>query len=409
MDKPSLLSLYSTNEKLKRATRKKREEEDEEIKYTTKPFPQWKLSLPIVGQDFTFYMDVMFLTNFTTEGGEETPRKTKGIDIKQADDLHPNYIGFAPDYTCALVIIEGTTRRAWAFPLHTKNAKEILLAFKLFLADIDMKISKLISDSGSEYSEIKKYNNQRKLFHYFQVNASQNMHTTLSRVDRFIRTLREILKGYYNMASNPDWVSVLKLIVDRYNRTFHSSLFLKDPKKGNKKIFYTPEQVWRNPELRRRIKIKDYMAKYKNYRILDRDFKEGTVVRYRVLPGQMKYGKSSGFLSLHTAIIRKRIGNSFKIQLKSRFDKKENEFTGTQIIVPARDLCLESKISSPTPQSKYNIYNLLHNEEIKPTKPSLPSPSPPPPPSTSSPQQKYKTRSGRIIKQNKYSDYFYDN
>ena len=104
----------------------------------------------------------------------------------------------------------------------------------------------------------------------------------------------------------------------RYNNTPHSSLFLRDPDNRNRKIFYTPQQVWKNPELRRRIKIKDYLAKYKNYEYIDRNFKVGTLVRYRVLPGQMKNRQSKGFLSQYAGIIREKVGNSFKVQLKTK-------------------------------------------------------------------------------------------
>ena len=330
--------------------------------YITKPFPQTNFSLPIVSQDFTYYMDLMFITTLSEENINKLKmRKTRGVNIRMPDYEHlDNYNNFAPDYTAALVLIECTTRKAWAFPLHTKNGKEVLFAFKLFLGDIDMRISKLISDSGREFNEIKRYNNQKRLFHYFQVNASQNMHTTLSRIDRFIRTLRQMIRDYYNRARNPNWVPMIKRFVDRYNRTQHSSLFLKDPDRGNRKIFYTPEQVWRSSELRRRIKIKDYLSKCKNYAKMDRLFKPGRIVRYRVRPGQMKNIKTNGFLSQYTAIIRRRVGNSFEIQMK-RFDDGRNDFTGAVIIVPARDLFLEKRVKPI--RSKYSIDDMLNDSD----------------------------------------------
>lgn len=389
-------------------------------KYLTKLFPPTNISLPIIGQDFTFYMDVMYITSLTVENDTNmAQRKTRGENIREFDNLHYNYHGSPPEYSCALVLIESTSRWVWAYPLHSKNAKEILFVFKKFLKAINMKISKLISDSGKEYNEIKRYNNTKHLFHYYQANASQNMHTTLSRVDRVIRTLREIIKSYYNIAKYPNWVPVLDIIVKRYNRTFHSSLFLKDPTKNKLKIFYTPEQVWKNPELRRRIKIKDYLAKYKNYQKIDKLFTVGTIVRYRVLPGQMKYGKKSGYISANPAIIRERIGNSFRIQLKTMFDGKD-EFTGSIITVPARDLCLDENIQ-PT-RSRYNIENLLHLP--RPDDPFEPSdsdnddePEPPPapaaPPAPRAPPRKkpavqYKTRSGRIPKSTRDPNFLYD-
>ena len=212
--------------------------------YLTERFPDKQhKDLPIIVQDFTYYMDIMFLNNLVEENRTKMrQRVSRGINIREEDEVHQRF-GYAPAYSCALIIIEGTTRKAWAFPLHTKDAREVLFAFKIFLSDIDMRIAKLISDSGKEYNQIKTYNEAYNLFHYFQANASQNMHTTLSRVDRFIRTLREMIKQYYRQARNPSWVLVLKLLVDRYNNTPHSSLFLRDPRNNNRKIFYTPQQV----------------------------------------------------------------------------------------------------------------------------------------------------------------------
>lgn len=387
--------------------------------YVTRPFPETNLSFPIVSQDFTFYMDIMLITALSNENINELKiRKTRGVNIRVDDENHLDALNnFAPEYTGALVLIESTTRKAWVFPLHTKNGREVLFAFKLFLCNIDMRISKLISDSGREYNEIKKYNERKRLFHYFQANASQNMHTTLSRVDRFIRTLRQMIRDYYNRARNPNWVAVIKRLVARYNETQHSSLFLRDPDRGGKKIFYTPNQVWHSPELRRRIKIKDYLAKYKSYQKIDRIFKVGTVVRYRVMPGKMKDMKSNGFLSQYTAIIRKRVGNSFEIQMKSYGDRRD-EFTGSVITIPARDLYLERSVKPV--RSKYSIDDMMHGGDDSdgsedesdsddggapappvPAAPPVPPPVPPPAPA------ERRSRSGRLIRERRDSDFVY--
>lgn len=332
--------------------------------YLTERFPDKQhKDLPIIVQDFTYYMDIMFLNNLVEENRTKMrQRVSRGINIREEDEVHQRF-GYAPAYSCALIIIEGTTRKAWAFPLHTKDAKEVLFAFKIFLSNIDMKIAKLISDKGKEYSQIKAYNEAYNLFHYFQVIASQNMHTTLSRVDRFIRTLREMIKQYYRQARNPNWVMVLKLLVERYNNTPHSSLFLRDPRNNNRKIFYTPQQVWKNPELRRRIKLKDYLAKYKNYKRLDRDLRVGTLVRYRVLPKTMKSRNQKGYLSQYVAIITQKMGNSYEIQLKTNDDIIDDEndhvnthFSGDRVTVPARDLI---PYKERRENSKYNFGDLF--------------------------------------------------
>ena len=391
----SLARIGNANERVQARVRKPASVYED---YLTERFPDKQhKDLPIIVQDFTYYMDIMFLNNLVEENRTKMrQRVSRGINIREEDEVHQRF-GYAPAYSCALVIIEGTTRKAWAFPLHTKDAREVLFAFKIFLSDIDMRIAKLISDSGKEYNQIKTYNEAYNLFHYFQANASQNMHTTLSRVDRFIRTLREMIKQYYRQARNPSWVMVLKLLVERYNNTPHSSLFLRDPRNNNRKIFYTPQQVWKNPELRRRIKLKDYLAKYKNYKRLDRDLRVGTLVRYRVLPKTMKSRNQKGYLSQYVAIITQKMGNSYEIQLKTNDDIIDDEndhvnthFSGDRVTVPARDLIPYEERRG---NSKYNFGELFidhppsddddnddnNDDDDPPPPPAVIHPPPPPP------------------------------
>ena len=211
---------------------------------------------------------------------------------------------------------------------------------------------------------------KNQLFHYFQANASQNRHTTLSRVDRVIRTLRGLIREYYSTVEDGNWNVMLKYIINLYNNTEHSSLFLRDPDNNNKKIFYTPEQVWNNPTLRRRIKIKDYLSKYKNYKYIDTFFLPGTEVYYRITSKQLKSINHKGYLSQYPAKIIQRIGNSFQIRLKNSDDKKmdakENNtshYSGPIVVVPERDLVLKENVKKY--KSKYNLkgmLNALHEE-----------------------------------------------
>ena len=159
-----------------------------------------------------------------------------------------------------------------------------------------------------------KYNKNKKLIRYWQANASQNNHTALSRVDRAIKTIRSLVNTYYVEYENADWVDAIDILIDTYNNTVHGSLYLKD-EQGHK-YSYTPNQVWSGSELRRKIKIKDYLEKYKNYRYYDNNFKPGDLVYYRLLPKQMKNKNHKGFLSIYPGKIICRVGNSYKIQLK---------------------------------------------------------------------------------------------
>ena len=126
-----------------------------------------------------------------------------------------------------LVLVETTSRKIFFYKLHSKDPREVLYCFKKFLEDVDGKIVRLISDKGEEYRLIKKYNQKNKLFRYWQVYASQNNHTALSRVDRAIRTIRMLIYKYYSEYKDADWTIMIDKLIEVYNNTKHESLFLK--------------------------------------------------------------------------------------------------------------------------------------------------------------------------------------
>ena len=149
----SLARIGSPNERAQARVRKPASVYDD---YLTERFPDRQhKDLPIIVQDFTYYMDIMFINVLVEENRTEMKKRvSRGINIREEDELHKRF-GYAPAYSCALIIIEGTTRKAWAFPLHTKDAREVLFAFKIFLSDIDMKIAKLISDKGRNITKLR--------------------------------------------------------------------------------------------------------------------------------------------------------------------------------------------------------------------------------------------------------------
>ena len=315
--------------------------------------------LPIVAEDYTYTMDIMFF-NFIIEENtlkeKISQRKTRG---KWLVKEHGQW-GDEPPVIGGLILVETISRKIFFYKLCSKDPREVLHAFKDFLYDVGGKVARIISDRGPEYSLIKKYNEKRKLFRYWQVNASQNHHTALSRVDRAIRTLKGIIATYYAEYRSADWEEVIYTLVRTYNNTIHKSLFLRDWLK--RKYKYTPEQVWNNQELRRKIKIKDYLEKYENYKYYDNNFHPGDIVFYRLLPKQAKNKNTKGYLSIYPAKIIRRIGNSYEIQLKGykakeheddeyiedvlvdQRNKNYNSFNGSKIVVPGRDIIPANKI-----------------------------------------------------------------
>lgn len=218
--------------------------------------------LPIVAPDFSYVMDIMFLGSLQVYNSDNNMLITKSINNAQ------NNCG----YNCILIFIDTTSRKIWLYPQKSKNSEETYKNFLLFYRAVNGKIARLLSDNDTAFAKIKKNN---RSFNYAQIVAEDN-HTTLSRVDRAIRTVRKIILDYATLPGNPynpaDWLGIIPVIMQDYNNRPHQSLWLYNTKKKgvhenkeHKKVYYTPNQVWINQKLRSRIRLRNYMKYADNY------------------------------------------------------------------------------------------------------------------------------------------------
>lgn len=295
------------------------------------PIPKKPLFLPIVARNFSYTMDVMYILGYQMQDDDIIPgsnAKTKSyyyrtyrkesdpkprianerkgeelMEEAEEHNIHNDIIG-------CLVFIETTSRKLWSYPLQTNKATDVFEAFLMFLRDINYNIVSLLSDSGLEYELIKQFNLKNHLFDYKQVNVSQGSHLPLSRIDRVIRTLRTLVNHYFRSYGRENWAVAMPLIVYAYNTTPHTSLVLIHPK-TKEKFYYTPEQVFTNPILMKRIRVKDFLLKKDNYRQLNKFKTDGeTPYHYRVVNSTKKEFRN-GFVSLNTITLKGRKGNSF--------------------------------------------------------------------------------------------------
>ena len=228
------------------------------IRRTKHPF------LPIVAPDYSYVMDLTDMQSLLIN-----KFRKKNVDYI-ADRVSEVYSTRAPSslndsYKYILTIIDTTSRKVWMYPLLSKKANVVYAAFQDFLKDIHGKIARLLSDNDTAFSQIRNHNN---FFTYCSVTASHNNHKTLGIIDRFTRTFREILYAVFTEdLENPSWYAVYKPIRDTYNDTKHGRLFLRGRDGNNHKIkfYYTPNQVWYNPRLRSRIRLRRYFDGVKSY------------------------------------------------------------------------------------------------------------------------------------------------
>lgn len=124
-------------------------------------------------------------------------------------------------YKYILCIIDVFSKYAWCVPLKNKTGPSILEAIKLVVDESDRSPEKIWVDQGGEF-----YNKG------FQDWANKNGITIYSTygdsksavVERFIRTLREMIMREFTATNSRNWVDILSSILDEYNNRKHKTI-----------------------------------------------------------------------------------------------------------------------------------------------------------------------------------------
>ena len=123
-------------------------------------------------------------------------------------------------YKFLMTVIDVFSRKAWALPLKNKRAETILKAFK----SLKVTPKNLWVDKGSEY-----YNN---LLKKFNKDNSINMYSTYGEhksaiVERFNRTLKEIMWKDFTRIRHRRWIDRLEGLLTAYNNRKHTTTGMK--------------------------------------------------------------------------------------------------------------------------------------------------------------------------------------
>jgi Integrase core domain len=193
-------------------------------------------------------------------------------------------------YNAILTMVEITSRKAYAYPLKTKGAEEVLNQFKKLKEEVK-EIKGIECDEGSEFVN-KKFREwcETEKIKLITFNGELNKNS-LGIVNRFHRTLRSIITKVF---PNGKWVENLQKIIDAYNDTKHSA------------TGYKPNEV-----------TEEIAKKIRNEKIIDglpskekmNEYQVGDSVRYFI--PVLTFGKGSGSWSRTIHSIEKIEGNSF--------------------------------------------------------------------------------------------------
>ena len=151
-------------------------------------------------------------------------RKTysKGIaDLFQIDlvDLS-NLASFNDGMRYLLTCIDVFTKRAWAVPVLTKSARDVVEAFEKNLAD--QKCTMAQSDKGIEFLNTSFQSMLR--CHGIHFYTSENEDLKAAVVERFNRSLKDKMFRYFTHLNTRRYVDALDDLLHSYNNTHHRSI-----------------------------------------------------------------------------------------------------------------------------------------------------------------------------------------
>ena len=122
-------------------------------------------------------------------------------------------------YKYPLTVIDVFSNYGWIVPLKTKTGKEVAMAFQKLFTSTNASASHLWTDKGTEF-----YNQQVK-----RVMTANNiaLYSTENVVERWYRTLKNIMWKYFTANNAQKYIDVLSGMVEKYNNTYHRSIKLK--------------------------------------------------------------------------------------------------------------------------------------------------------------------------------------
>ena len=181
-------------------------------------------------------------------------------------------------YKYLLTVIDVFSKVAWAEPLKSKSAKDMLTALQRLKGHFPTSPLRVQTDQGTEFlakpvqAWFKKNN-----WHHFVTRGDPKA----SLVERWHRTLKQRMFRYFTAHNTLRWIDVLPYLVMAYNKTFHRSIAMAplDVNADNE------EQVWNRL----------YKARFRPRRVKKPSHKVGDKVRLQKKHRPFKKGYLPGW------------------------------------------------------------------------------------------------------------------
>lgn len=178
-----------------------------------------------------------------------------------------------------LTVIDTFTRYAFVRPLTDKFASSVINAFKSILSEAGQKPYMLVMDKGTEFKNIQFYN-FCNLNNIKCINPESQTHAAF--VERFNRTLQQLIYQYMTENETNKFIDVLQNLVKTYNNRVHRMIqttpFLAetDPQTAlNIRLIATKTQE-KIKKMKPKFKVNDYVRIAKQKTTFARGYDEQT-------------------------------------------------------------------------------------------------------------------------------------
>ena len=121
-----------------------------------------------------------------------------------------------------LLVIDIFTRKGYARAIKSKEQENVLPALKEIMTEGKPMPTVISTDNGNEFKgSVDTYMKQNKIIHRTNIVDDHHM---LGVIDRFSKTIKNILYKYMDKNNTTDWSSRLQKVIDKYNETPHSTM-----------------------------------------------------------------------------------------------------------------------------------------------------------------------------------------
>lgn len=201
------------------------------------------------------------------------------------------------NYSTLFLAIECTSRKAFLFPIKKKTIGDIIEAFDKLLNVVN--VFSIISDNEPAFlsHQFQKVLTEKNIEHFVK---HPDDHNSMSILNRFVRTFRDMLDKYFVATNTRRWFDVYEQLLNNYNNRVHTSL-----------LNHTPNEVFEDSVLAEEVRNMEHIEDIPAQN-LKHTFNVGDKVRY--LKEKDIFDKGKNKWSDDVYVIDKIEGNSFHLK-----------------------------------------------------------------------------------------------